>query len=137
MTRLHRITLSGVGLALLTACSAGSGGKAHPTLTHSPLPDLAGKGTISGRLLAVGGPVGASPSPQHGRVVVRHAGRLVMTIPVPKDGRYRVTIVPGTYWIRGYSPQYDDGRAACRGPHPTVTVHAGETTHVTIYCERR
>ncbi|MGN6475314.1 MAG: hypothetical protein ACTHK4_16915, partial [Mycobacteriales bacterium] len=130
----------GIAAALLAsgaACSSGSGGKAHSVLSHSPLPDRAGSSVVLGRLLAVGGPAGASAEPPRGRIVVRQRGRLVRTVQVPQDGRFRFTVPPGTYRVLGYSPQYNGGHTACRSPRPTVTVTGGATTRLDVYCQRR
>ncbi|HWC33286.1 MAG TPA: hypothetical protein VG650_00540 [Mycobacteriales bacterium] len=137
MTKPERWLAVSTAVVALAACSASSGGNTHPALSHSPLPDRAELGVISGRFLAVGGPYGATPSPQRGRIVLRLKGRLVMTDPVGQDGRYQLQIAPGTYWIRGYSPQYDGGTAACQAVTPDVTVRAGAITHLNIYCQRK
>lgn len=138
---MNRIGLSlaiGVSLLAVPACSAGSGGKAHPVLSRSPLPDLAGDGVVSGRFIAVGGPPGAPSSPQRGRLVIRHHGRLVETVPVPQRGYFSFHLAPGSYRVAGFSPQFRaNGReAACPAFH-ALHVRAGHATHLNVYCERR
>jgi hypothetical protein len=129
----------GVAAALLAsgvACSGSSGGKAHPTLSSSPLPDRAGLGTVSGTFKAVGGPPGAPDSPQRGRLLVRYSGRVVMTVHVEPDGHYEFLIAPGIYRIVGYSPQYGSGRAPCDSYPSSFKVRAGHTKHIDVLCQR-
>jgi hypothetical protein len=134
---VRRSLAIGVALLAVAACSAGSGGKAHPTLSNSPLPDLAGKGVVSGQFIAVGGPPGAPNSPLRGRLVIRHHGHQVLMVPVPRSGKFSFSIAPGRYRVVGLSPQYrgNGKEAACPAFHP-LKVGAGLTTHLNVYCER-
>ncbi len=135
---MTRTLAFGVAALALAACSSGSGGTAHPTLSHSPLPDRAGRGVIAGQFLAVGGPFGAQPSPQRGRIIVRKHGRLLLTVRVPRNGGFRIATLPGRYSLVGYTPQFhvDGSKGACRPIRPVVVIRAGHTTHVNVYCER-
>ncbi|HVT65874.1 MAG TPA: hypothetical protein VHD81_12020 [Mycobacteriales bacterium] len=137
MAAIRRTLAAGTALVAITACSTGSGGKAHPTLSSSPLPDRAGPGVVTGWLLAVGGPAGAANDPQRGRLVVRRDGRLIMTIPVAQNGRYRFDVPAGSYSIRRFSPQFNDGTEACQPLERIVRVRAGTTSPINVYCQRR
>jgi hypothetical protein len=110
----------------------------QPAPAPSSTPTIGEGGVITGRFLAVGGPVGAQPTPERGRIVLRQRGRIVMTVRVPEDGRYRFGILPGTYSLVGYTPQFQgaDGDAPCPSDPPTVRVHFARTTHINIYCQR-
>jgi hypothetical protein len=106
-------------------------------LSHSPLPDLAGRGTITGSFLAVGGPAGAPNEPQRGRILVRDNGRTTLTVRVAQDGRFSFQVLPGRYSLVGYSPQYNGGDAACQGARPSFAVRAGHRTLINVYCQRK
>jgi hypothetical protein len=128
----------GIAVAALAACSGASGGKAHPVLSHSPLPDLAAPGTVVGRFLAAGGPLGAQPSPLRGRVRLMSNHKFQSGALSSPEGWFSISAPAGSYTLTGKSSQFtDNGRPApCPAAH-RVTLRPGETSHVNIYCERR
>jgi hypothetical protein len=95
-------------------------GASHPT------------GTISGRLVAVGGPAGLAPRPLRG--TVQFAGPDTGSVTVGNDGSFRIDVATGTYALEGHSPLYNGGRVACR-PRANAVVHEAATTNVLVMCE--
>jgi hypothetical protein len=93
-------------------------------------------GTLSGYLLAVGGPPGVVPRPLIGEVVVTDiSGAPTATVVVGPDGRYSVVIPPGSYTVKGRSPSYDGGRTLCLGTKP-VSVSGGDVV-ANVLCHLR
>ena len=133
-----RLLAFGVALAAIGACSAESGGKAHPVLSHSPLPDLAGRGRVTGTFRAVCGPYGAPDASQRGRILCRHDGSGAMTVHVAQVGKYSFLLAPGRYSLVGYTPQFtvDGHEGACLSYPQTFNVRAGDTKRVDVLCQR-
>jgi hypothetical protein len=97
-----------------------------------------GDGTLTGRLLLVGGPGGAASSPAQGEITLSADGTTVAQIHTRPDGYFAINAQPGRYLATALSPQYQvDGKPArCVAPHD-VTVRTNETVHTNIDCERR
>jgi hypothetical protein len=101
-------------------------------LAHRP-------GTVVGRLLLVGGPVGRAPTPLAGRLTLRANGRVVASIETRnRQGRFGLTAQPGRYTVAGTSPHYRvNGRpSTCAATHPVV-VKTNQKTHADVYCNAR
>lgn len=143
VTPRRRLALvAAAGAAIIAGCSGQHHGNslvepniAPPTMT-SATPIIGPSGGIAGRFLAVGGPSGAQPTPQYGRLVMRRNGHVAMTVQVSRDGRYDFGVLPGRYTVVGYSPLYNNDHAPCRPYPPVVDVRRGYTTHINVYCER-
>ncbi len=94
MTRVCLLLVAAVaGLPVLAGC----GGQAGPRLA------------VTGILIRVGGPAGLSgppsPLPLPGEVVARSTAGTQFTAVAGKDGRFRLSLPPGTYRLTGHSPQ--------------------------------
>jgi hypothetical protein len=65
--------------------------------------------TVTGMLVRVGGPAPPAgpppPLPLQGRVVARNAAGQQFTATTGKDGRFQLSLPPGTYRLTGQSPQ--------------------------------
>ncbi|HUY51114.1 MAG TPA: carboxypeptidase-like regulatory domain-containing protein [Streptosporangiaceae bacterium] len=61
--------------------------------------------------------------PLPGTVVARSAAGEQFTTTTGKDGRFQLSLPPGTYELTGHSPQVGDGQQLCR---------AERTVHVTM-----
>jgi hypothetical protein len=95
-------------------------------------------GTISGTLVAVGGPSNAR-TPLAGTLSVTLAASLGpprFNIPVGPDGTFSVTVRPGTYAVFGESPMFNNGQATC-APANLVKVQAGAVVVVDVVCSMR
>jgi hypothetical protein len=69
----------------------------------------AGSRTVTGMLVRVGGPPGRSgpppPLPLPGTIVARNATGQQFTATAGNDGRFQLSLPPGTYRLTGHSPQ--------------------------------
>jgi hypothetical protein len=114
------ITICATLLALLAAC------------TNS---DDAALATISGRLLAVGGPAPGTARPLPGTVTLENTATHSTTLlRVGQDGRYTTSVGAGTYKIVGHSPLYGSGKYECKSPK-TVTTAANAKARADVFCE--
>lgn len=101
-------------------------------------PSTARTGTISGHLLAVGGPCCLGPRPLSGTVYVSTGSptKAAITVQVRSDGTYSVAVPPGTYTLIGASPSYLGGRRACYA-EGRVTVTSGGHVAADTFCHER
>ena len=76
--------------------------------------------TVTGMLVRVGGPATLTgsppPVPLPGTVVARDAAGQQFTATTGKDGRFQLSLPPGTYWLTGHSPQVMVNNQKCRAP---------------------
>jgi hypothetical protein len=110
-------------LPLLTACTG------HGT-------GAASAGAVSGSLLRVGGPSPGAAVPLTGQVVATSATGTRFTATVSGNGRYRLTLSPGTYQMTGHSPMvYVNGaQMLCEAARP-VHIMAGKiASGVNVIC---
>jgi len=152
MIRMAGAVLGGTAIVVLAGCSAAA---QAPRQHSSSAPAQATTGTaqdtststgvVTGRFQRVGGPLG--PGGQ-GPAVVRLSGTLRFSLSkqhwtdvhVGKSGTFRVTLAPGTYTVRGRTPQILEQLASGKaretwcGPAMTVTVRAGATKHLAVVC---
>ncbi len=94
----------------------------------------ADKGTISGHLLAVGGPAGIPNRPLSGTVSLKGSDNF--QVAVGPDGSYSLSVPQGTYSVSGRSPLYQGGQRICRASHP-VTVTKGAVVKADVFCQER
>ena len=141
-------------LAVLVALSLGFAGG---WLTHqssrasrSNTPAISSKGgaateaTISGHLLAVGGPGGVPPRPLRGSISVAvdapenyaSGGFHLLGTQAGSDGSYSISVPPGTYSVTGSSPQYNGGGTTCFSKG-VVTVTQGTAVVVNVLCQEK
>lgn len=97
-----------VSVSILTSC------------TDQPGPHQ----SVTGLLVRVGGPAPGSPVPLPGTVAARNAAGAQFTTTTGKNGRFRLSLPPGTYRLTGHSPQVigDGQQELCL---------AGRTIHLT------
>lgn len=65
--------------------------------------------TVTGILVRVGGPAPGSAVPLPGQVVARNVAGQQFTATTGKDGRFQLSLPPGTYRLTGHSPLVTDG----------------------------
>jgi hypothetical protein len=89
-----------VGAAAIALILAGCGGPP------------AGSRTVTGVLARSGGPAGLSGPPPTlplpGTIVARNAAGQQFTATAGNDGRFELSLPPGTYQVTGHSPQVRD-----------------------------
>jgi len=92
--------------------------------------------TISGRLLAVGGPPGVAARPLPGTVTLANStSHQDHVLTVGADGRYSASVVAGTYELTGRSPAYGSGTYGCNAAKPVLAM-ANATAHADVYCQQ-
>jgi len=93
---------------------------------------------LRGRLEWVGGPAGNPTRPHPGTVRIESTDYTVeQTVGAGDDGRWSITLPPGTYRVTATSPGYltKAGKTdACTAERP-VTVSRGSTERVNVYCQ--
>lgn len=111
MMRVCCVIVTAVASAAIVA---GCGGRPDP---HQ---------AATGLLVRVGGPAPGSPVPLPGTVVAQSVAGDQFTTTTGNDGRFQLSLPPGTYRLTGHSPQVmGDGRQMlCRAARPVrVTRH--------------
>jgi hypothetical protein len=81
--------------------------------------------TVTGLLVRVGGPAPGSPVPLPGTVVARNTAGGQFTTTTGNNGRFQLSLPPGTYRLTGHSPQ------VMGGSHQELCC-AARTIHVTM-----
>ncbi len=115
---------------MAVACAATIAFPAACTDGHHPP-----SGTITGRLLAVGGPAPGTARPLSGTVRLENVATHVATeVPVGRNGRYSASVSVGTYEVKGRSPMYGDGGYACAA-EKTVAATTKMTAVSNVYCQ--
>ena len=130
------VTVLGATIVCLgLACGAGhdvAGGQAHP------------RGTVAGRLIREGGPLGPGGQqpavrPLRGLVQFTSADHRVVNVRVGRSGTFSVSLALGSYHVTGSSPDVGgasaDGGSAVPCARPvTVTVTPRHTAKITLAC---
>jgi hypothetical protein len=109
--RRRALMAATVALAVLAGCSSG-----------------AAKGTISGRLMTVGGPLGNADQPLPGTVVLADSGGRSTMVEVGDDGAFYVHVAADSYSPSGNSPLFGDGMYECRAEEPVVVQASAPVT---------
>jgi hypothetical protein len=132
--------LMAVCVALLAGCHA-TKQLASTGPSHIAPGEVLAHGTIIGAFRIVGGPAqvdGSTPHhPLRGTMTVhshKATGQVVATTKVPRSGRFRIDVAPGRYVLVGKTPQITGPGGGCPAFHP-VTVAAGQTVHIHVFCE--
>jgi len=110
MRRVCGITaVAVVSVSILTGCGAGPGPRQ----------------TVTGLLVRVGGPAPGSPVPLPGTVVAKNAAGGQFTTTTGNNGRFQLSLPPGTYRLTGHTPEVmgDGQQGLCFDP---------QTIHVTM-----
>ena len=124
-------------IAVTGAVACTSSPTNHPgqaSSSASPPSSTTDTGTVSGRLLLVGGPSPGIERGLAGTIVVRSAaksGPIVTSVDAKANGSFRVDLPPGHYVFIGRSSSLQG--VGCMGTHP-VTVAASHLATVQVVC---
>jgi len=90
--------------------------------------------TVTGKLVRVGGPAPGSPVPLPGQIVARDAQGHVFRTTAGRNGRFRLSLPPGTYRLTGHSPRIQDGKALCAAAKPVRVTKASAAAGIQVVC---
>jgi hypothetical protein len=118
-----------VSVALLLVCTSGCSSS---------------KGAVAGRLHLVGGAPPGSDRPAAGKVYAFTSASLtgapIATVKTGSDGRFKLRLSPGRYYLAATSPSFTldppPATPPCRGNRPAV-VNEGGTTRVDVTCSMK
>jgi hypothetical protein len=127
-------TLLVVLLLCAASMTAGCSGANAPTTEVAASHATKVDGTLSGRLITVGGPAPGSPSPVAGAVTVTGGG-VHLDVKVGLDGAYSVSLPAGRYTVVGHSPSVTAEGAAMPCPgRKEARVTPGATVVLDAVC---
>ena len=90
--------------------------------------------TVPGKFVRVGGPAPGSPFPLPGTITARAATGETFTATANRDGRFKLSLPPGSYRVTGRSPLIQSGQAIC-GATRELHVSRGQPPRpVTVVC---
>lgn len=105
---------------------------------------LAGCGGSPGYLQAVpgtfegaGGPAPGSPFPLPGTITARAATGQTFTATAGRDGRFTLSLPPGTYQVTGRSPLMQSGQMTCPATAELRVARGTPAGPVTVVCSIR
>jgi hypothetical protein len=133
---MRRIAVLLLALALgVSACGGDGGGHDKPAAQQTVQGTPLSAATVTGRLLAVGGPAGTPNRPLRGTVILHGPGGSIVKAPVGRDGKFQIQIAAGRYRIEGKSPDYLSGTGICRTDARTTTLILGKTVTADVLCQ--
>jgi hypothetical protein len=90
--------------------------------------------TVHGRFVRVGGPAPGAPVPLPGTITARTRSGQTYTASAGKNGRFQLSVPPGSYRVTGRSPLMQSGQMVCNA---TAELHVTRGEHarpVTVVC---
>jgi hypothetical protein len=146
---LAALAACGAGPALAGNPAAGNPAAGNPAAGHRPAgstppphtpgpgrPDAAGA-KVTGTLLRVGGPAPGAPAPLTGTVTAADGAGGHFTATAGRDGRFRLSLPPGTYRLTGHSPLIDSGAGLCTASRPAYVTRGKPVPPVRVICPVR
>jgi len=106
------------GIAVLLGCDANPG-------YHQ---------TVAGEFVRVGGPPPGSPYPLPGTITARAASGGTLTAKAGRDGRFTLSLPPGSYRVTGRSPRIQSGQTICAAARELHVSRGRSAHHVTVVC---
>jgi hypothetical protein len=93
--------------------------------------------TVTGRMISVGGPIGSSDDPAPGTITAANdAGVVFAQVQTEDDGRFEISLAPGTYLLTGRSSHYQSGQVDCEAEGEVVVVEE-DLPDIGVLCQRR
>lgn len=128
--------------SLLSSCTA-SVSMTTEREAHGGTPDpveTVQRGTVTGRLLMVGGPAGTEPRAVGGSITAVATSPLDASqsfdVAVDEDGDFRVSLPVATYSVFGRSPLFNSSSIPCFAAGPLL-VGPVQSVHVDVLCHRK
>lgn len=113
-------------LLAMTGCSS------HDNHASPAVDGIGSRVTVTGQLEGVGGPAGAPV--QHWSGTIHVQGPVHMDVATDANGHFHLRLPPGRYVQSGHSPQYGDGRYACRA-EGSLVVSKGAPVRMNVLCQ--
>lgn len=101
--RHNALAVLTVAIVVLAGCAGSAGGAGSPAYQQA----------VSGTFMRVGGPAPGSPVPLPGTITARAATGQTFTAPAGQNGRFTLSLPPGSYHVSGRSPLMQSGQTAC------------------------
>ena len=125
-----------------SACTTGNEGSSPSSTANTQvLPDsgTSSRGVVSGVLVMVGGRVSSPPSPVEGAVEAftteNFSDAPVASVTTDDAGRYRLSLPPGRFYLRGHSPWFVSGQMPCNA-RDAVDIVDGVAVEADVHCDR-
>lgn len=90
--------------------------------------------TVPGKFVRVGGPAPGSPFPLPGTITARAATGETFTATAGRDGRFMLSLPPGTYRVTGRSPLMQSGQMTCAAMDEVRISRGQPARPVTVVC---
>lgn len=90
--------------------------------------------TVPGTFVRVGGPAPGSPFPLSGTVTARAATGETFTATAGRDGRFKLSLPPGSYRVTGRSPLVQSGQMMCAAAEKLHVSRGQPARSVTVIC---
>lgn len=125
--------LDGAEAATTSFCADDAGVRWPTSAGEQPPPTTY---NVTGRMMSVGGPVGTSADAAPGTITAANdAGVVFAQVQTDDDGRFEISLAPGTYLVAGRSSLYQSGQADCEAEGHVVVVDA-DLVDVNVLCQR-
>lgn len=89
---------------------------------------------VPGTFVRVGGPAPGSPVPLPGTITARAATGQTFTATVGRNGRFTLSLPPGSYHVTGRSPLIQSGRMICAATAELRLTRGKPAGPVTVVC---
>jgi hypothetical protein len=107
-----------LGIAVLAGCGGSTGYQQN----------------VTGRFVRVGGPAPGSPVPLPGTITARAATGQTFTATAGTNGRFKLSLPPGTYRVTGRSPLMQSGQMICDATARLRIARGKAAAPVTVVC---
>lgn len=90
--------------------------------------------TVPGTFVRVGGPAPGSPVPLPGTITAKTARGETFAATAARDGRFKLSLPPGTYRVTGSSPLMQSGQMICAATAELHVSRGHPVRPVTVVC---
>jgi hypothetical protein len=120
--------------ATTSHCSEEAGIRWPTSASEQPAPAIY---TVTGRMVSVGGPIGSTADPAPGTITAANdAGVVFAQVQTEEDGRFEISLAPGTYFLTGRSSRHQSGQVDCEAEGEVVVVDE-DLPRIDVLCQRR
>lgn len=93
--------------------------------------------TVPGTFVVAGGPPPGSPRPLSGTITARAASGQTFTATAGRNGRFTLSLPPGSYRVTGRSPLMQSGQMICAATSGLRVARGESARPVTVVCSIR